>query len=270
MTYSVVGIGVSIFDIWSLHRIGGSEEVGFYSLALSIVGITFIITGAISSLISREFSKHYEESKVDEIKKIFNRYVPMLYSITVYFAVFLSLQSEVLISIFTDERFKSAAPVLAILAFYSIHQVFGQICGGLFYAYHEVKLLRNINLVGSVIGVVATIIFIYILDVDASVGFAMKMLVWQFLHTNILLYYSTRLLDTPFYRLLFHQFYVVVFFIFLAYFSSLIIFIDNVVINFLVTGVVYTLIVLLFVYMFPVVFATTREEINDMFFKFKR
>ena len=200
---------------------------------------------------------------------MFSRYVPMLYSITAYFAVFISFQSEVLINLFTDERFESTIPVLTILAFYSIHQVYGQIGGGLLYASNQVKLLRNINIVGSAIGIVTTVIFVYILDTEASVGFATKMLVWQFLHVNIMLYFNSKFLHMSFFKYLYHQIYVIILFVALAYFSTLITYVDSVIYNFLITGAIYTALVALFSYWFPVIFATTRDEINKQYNFFK-
>jgi O-antigen/teichoic acid export membrane protein len=268
VTYSSFGIAVSIFDIWSLKNIGGIDEVGFYNLSYAIIAMILLFSSSVSPIITREFSKYIHENKYDEISAMFHRYTKMLYSITVYFAVFISFQSDSIVNIFTDERFEGAIPVLAIMSFYTIHQVYGQICGGLFYATERVKFLRNINLIGSAIGLLTTIIFLYLLDLDASIGFALKMVIWQLIHVNILIYYSVKYLRISYYDHLLHQIYSPIFFIIIVIITGFIVDFDNTIINFLVSGVIYTVLVLIFLYIFPGVFSTTREEIKAVVNKF--
>jgi len=132
--FNVVAIFIGLFDIWLLQTISGSVETGFYGLAYSIAAMCFLFTSAMTPIITREFSKSFEENDLENVKSLFQRYIPMLYSIAAYFSVFIAFQAENLLSIFTDEKFKDALFVLVIMAFYPIHQTYGQLSGSLFFA----------------------------------------------------------------------------------------------------------------------------------------
>ena len=138
IVYSVIGIIVGIFDIWLLQKMAGSEQMGYYGLAYSLATICFVFTGAMTPIITREFAKSYGEKNIANMRKLFYRYIPMLYSIATYFSVFIAIQSEIVLDIFTDDKFKDAYLVLMIMAFYPIHQTYGQLSGSIFM--QQVKL----------------------------------------------------------------------------------------------------------------------------------
>ena len=100
LVFNTVAILISLFDIWLLQKVSGSMETGFYGLAYSIAAMCFLFTGSMTPLITREFSKAYEKKEIEKIKKLFKRYVPMLYAIAAYFGVFITFESENLIGIF--------------------------------------------------------------------------------------------------------------------------------------------------------------------------
>lgn len=259
--YSFLGLFVGLFDIWLLQKIAGSEQTGFYGLSVMIAGICFVFSSAMTPIITREFSKSYEENDLEKIKKLFFRYIPMLYSIAAYFGIFVSIQSENLLEIFADEKFKDAYFVLVLMAFYPIHQTYGQLSGSVFYATEQTKLYKNIGIVGMSIGIIMSFSFIYILDLGAT-GLAWKMILGQLIIVNIQLYFNAKFLDFKMKHFIFHQLYSIFFFIVLAYLSSNIFDFNSSIINFLVSGIIYTFLVIIFAYIFPQIFSITRHEIN--------
>jgi hypothetical protein len=110
--------------------------------------------------------------------------------------------------------------------------------------------------------------FIYLLDLGA-VGLAYKMIIGQFIGTTIQLYYNSKFLDFKMKYFLSHQFYSIVFFFFLAYVASDIFPFESPIVSFLGSGFLYTILVIIFVYIFPQVFATTRDEIKQKIFRIK-
>lgn len=266
VVYSIVGLFAGLFDIWLLQKIAGSEQMGFYGLAYSLAAMCFLFTSAMTPIITREFSKSYEQKDIENMRKLFYRYIPMLYSIAAFFAVFISVQSENVLLIFTDEKFKDAFLVLLIMALYPIHQTYGQLSGSIFYATGQTKLMRNIALFIMPLGILATFVLIYIFELGA-VGLAWKMILVQFIGVNIQLYFNAKLLDLDMKYFLWHQIYSVVFFGILAIISSFVVSFDSPLINFLFSGVAYTFFVMMLVYFFPQVFATNRDEIKENFIK---
>lgn len=258
---TIIAISVGLFDIWLLQKIAGSEQIGFYGLSYSIAAMCFMFTSAMTPIITREFAKSYGQKDLREMKKLFFRYVPMLYSIAAYFSIFISFHSEQVIEIFTDEKFKDAYLVLVLMAFYPIHQTYGQLSGSVLYATGRTKTIRNISLITQPIGLLLSFIFIFYLEFGA-VGLVMKMLIVQFLNTLMQLYYNAKFLDFKMNYFIIHQIYTIIFFVLLAYISSNIINFDLSLIDFLVSGFIYTFLVIIFAYIFPQIFATNRSEIK--------
>lgn len=259
--FTVASLIVGFVDIWLLQKVSGSEQTAFYGLSYSLAAMCFLFTSAITPIITREFSKSYDEGDLDNMRKLFFRYIPMLYSIAAYFAMFLLFQSENIILIFTDEKFNGAVLVLIIMAFYPIHQTYGQLSGSIFYATEQTKLYKNIGLISMFIGVILSFSLIYIYELGA-VGLAIKMVITQFIAVNIQLFYNAKFLKFNMNYFLIHQLYSIVFFIFIAYIITYIVSFDSIIVEFLISGILYTLLVIVFSYIFPQVFATSREEIK--------
>lgn len=269
LLFSIVGVGIAMFDIWLLQKTGGSEQTGFYTLAYSIAAVCFLFTGAMTPIITREFSTSFEKNDIESIKKLFQRYIPMLYSVSAFFAIFVSFQSENLILIFTDEKFKNANLALIVIAFYPIHQTYGQLSGSLFFATGNTKLYKNIGLISSLIGLILTFLFLYVLQLGA-LGLAWKMVIVQIIGVNIQLYFNCRFLKIPITSFLKHQFYSILFFTILAFISTTAVFsIDMPFLNVMLSGTIYILFVIIGGFAFPTIFATTNSEISALFSKMK-
>lgn len=259
--YSVFSVAVGFFDIWLLQKIAGSEQTGFYGLAYSIVGMSFLFSSAMTPIITREFSKAYEGQDLEQMRSLFLRYIPMLYSVAAYFGIFIAFQSENVLLIFTDEKFKDVFWVLVIMAFYPLHQTYGQLSGSIFYATGQTKLYRNIGLLSMSIGVGVTFLLIYIMHLGA-LGLAFKMILIQFIATNIQLFFNAKFLNFKMLDFLWHQFYSILFFATFAFLASFVSMTKIPLLNFLISGVLYTLFVIIFTYQFPKIFAVTRDEIK--------
>jgi len=264
--YSIAGVIVGLLDIWLLQKYAGSEQTGFYGLAYSLAAMCFIFTSSMTPIITREFSKSYEQKDIRNMRKLFFRYIPMLYSLAAYFGVFISMQSETVLAIFTDDKFQDAYLVLAIMAFYPVHQTYGQLSGSIFYATGQTKLYRNIGLISMLMGIILSFLFIYLFDMGA-VGLAWKMILGQVIGVNIQLYYNAKFLRFNMMRFISHQIYSILFFVVLAYISTHIFSCVSNVLYFLISGILYTIFVIIWVCIFPQIFATNRNEIKNMFNK---
>ena len=267
LVYSIIGLIAGMFDIWLLQSTAGSEQTGFYGLAYSLAAMCFMFTSAMTPIITREFAKSYEQKDLENMRKLFYRYIPMLYSLATYFAVFISVQSENVLIIFTDEKFKDAYLVLVVMALYPIHQTYGQLSGSIFYATGQTKLMRNMAMFTQPLGMAISFGSIYLLDLGA-VGLAYKMVIGQLIGVNIQLYFNSKFLGIDMKYFLFHQLYSIVFFATLAWISSNIINFNSSYVEFLISGLLYTLFVIIFTYVFPQVFATSRNEIRDVLANF--
>ncbi|MFT5716056.1 MAG: O-antigen/teichoic acid export membrane protein [Oleiphilaceae bacterium] len=269
LSYSIVGLFVGLFDIWLLQSISGSIQTGYYGLAYSLAAMCFIFTGAMAPIITREFSKSYEQKDLQKMRTLFKRYIPMLYSIAAYFAIFISFQSGNVLSIFTDEQFLGAYWVLVVIALYPIHQTYGQLSGSIFYATGQTKLYRNIGLVTMLIGFLLTLLLVYIFELNA-LGLAFKMIISQIIGVNIQLYFNIKFLKLDMKKFIWHQIYSVAFFAVAAFLSTNWVNCNNSLIDFLISGFIYTGIVLIGSFYFPQIFSVTREELKKYIATVKR
>jgi O-antigen/teichoic acid export membrane protein len=263
--FNVIGISVGVFDIWLLQKMSGSVETGFYGLAYSIAAMCFLFTSAMTPIITREFSKSYARSDMNGIRRLFKKYIPMLYAVSAYFGVFIAFESENILQIFTDETFRDAYIVLVVMALYPIHQTYGQLSGSLFFATENTLQYRNIGIVASLIGLVLTIIFVYFLELGA-LGFACKMILAQVISVNIQLYFNAKFLKLKLAPFIKHQIYAVTFFVVLAYVSTHFIpLFGNTIGDLLVAGLSYSLLVFVGLLLIPSLFMVDRNKLLTHF-----
>ena len=267
--FSTISLLSGFCQIWLLQKMAGSEQTGFYGLAYGLSSICFLFTGAMTPLIIREFSKCYEEKRLNNVRKIFYKYIPMLYSVSAFFSVFISMQSENILLVFTDDKFKDAYFALLLMSFYPIHQTYGQLGGGIFFATSQTKLYRNIGIFGSLLGIFLSFVFIYIFSLGA-VGMSINMLITQLIIANIQLYFNSKFLKLNIKYFIFHQIYSVVFFGFFAFFVAYFININNPILDLIFSGFLYIILVTMFAYVFPQVFAVDRRTIKRYFYKAKQ
>jgi len=260
--FNSVAIIVAIVDIWLLQKVSGSIQTGFYGIAYSIAAMCFLFTGAMTQIIAREFSKSFAENNIDNIKDLFKTYTPILYAIAAYFGVFLSFQSDALLEIFMDKEFEGAYFALMIMAFYPIHQTYGQLNSSLFFSTENTRQYRDTSLFSMFIGMIFSYVFIYELELGA-VGFAWKMVLGQLIGVNLQLFFITRFLGVKITPFLKHQIVVLLFFVMAAYLVSWSpLLIGNDLADLVFNGFLYTLLTILGVIFFPSIVGLTRVEIS--------
>lgn len=261
LIFNIFSIIFSLFDIWLLQTISGSKETGFYGIAYSIAAMCFIFTSSMTPVLTREFSKLFAEENFNEIKRMFEKYIPMMYFIAAYFSIFVAFNSENLLSIFTNDNFKDAFLVVCCMALYPIHQTYGQLSGSIFYVSGQTKLIKNIGIISIIIGFILSIILIYFMNLGAF-GLALKMVIAQIIAVNIQLYFNSRFLKLNFMYFIINQIIIVFILIMIMQLVNFIVpdLSDNL-FDFLVKGFLYTIIVTIFFLKFSHLIGLTKSEI---------
>lgn len=266
ITYTVLGLMVGIGDKWLLQKFGGAVEQGFYGLSYQIGYICFLFTSAMTPLILREFSIVFHENNLIKMKEIFLRYIPMLYAVTVFFSVFIFLQGKNVALIMGGEKYIKAAFTISIMALYPIHQTYGQLSSSVFLACGQTKLYRNIGSF-TILGLFLTYILVAPKTMFGfslgSIGLALKMVIIQFIIVNIQLWFNCKYLKMSFIRLFAHQLYTILIFAFGGIVSVFIVnlFFIGAIVNFLLSGVLYSLFAFAVLHLFPSIFSTNRNEL---------
>lgn len=266
ITYSFFGMIISFFDNWLLMKISGPIQQGFFGLAFKLSSISFMFTGAMTQLITREFSVAHEENDKPYLAFLFNKYIPLLYLVATYISVFLIIYADFFTNWFGGKEYLNGTIPIAIMLFYPIHQTYGQLSGSLFYSTGQTKLYRNIGISMMPLGIVFTWVALAPLNLFGfsmgAIGLALKTVVLQFIAVNVQLYFNTKYLSLSFPKYLLHQFYVLGLFLICAYFSRWIIqlYIVSNIISFLLSGFIYTLLILIIVYLNPQFISLSKYE----------
>ncbi|MFH2047108.1 MAG: oligosaccharide flippase family protein [Pseudomonadota bacterium] len=266
---ALFGLVGGIFDRWLLQYFGGSIQQGFYSLSYQIGTICFLFTGAMTPLLMREYSILHGTNNLNEMGRLFKRYVPILYAIAAYFSCFLMVQAQNVVRIIGGSAFQGSIMAVAIMSLYPVHQTYGQLTGSLFYATGRTKLYRNITVIFSLVSLPLTYFMIAPFDKfglnAGATGLAIKMVIINIIAVNVQLYFNTKLLHLSYLHYLVHQIGCLFFFTGLAAMSALVanyLFADGGLYDFILSGIIYTMIVIVSVYFKPEILDLKSKDVK--------
>lgn len=276
--YALVGLFVGILDRWLLQVFSGSVQQGFYGLSYQIGAVCFLFTSAMTPLITREFSIAFAKQDLNQMAHLFRRYIPLLYGIAAFFSCFLAIQAESVAYVFGGAKYHDAALAIAIMSFYPIHQTYGQLSGSVFFAAGQTGLYRNIGVSFMIIGLPITYFFVAPVSMmglnTGSTGLAIKMVMIQFIAVNVQLYFNSKFLKLSVSKYLAHQILCVGCLLLLAVLSLQVInylqISSNILINFLLNGIIYSITVAGLTCFVPALFGLTRKDIDAIFQYFRR
>ena len=196
-----------------LQRFSGSVQQGYFHIASSWAAFSTLFTTSILSIYKREIAHSVGRNELNRAAHIFSRYIKMLYFITLVLAVFLAFHARQLLLLIAGPQFKSAAIVLIIMAFYPIHQVYGQLGGSAFYSTEQTRLLRNISVIAMLAGLPITYFFLAPVNTRipglglGSVGLALKTVIWNLMLVQVYLVYNCKYFKLKAGSFVWHQFY---------------------------------------------------------------
>ena len=272
----VVFTGIStlqyILDRWFLQKFSGSTQQGFYGLAYQIGAICFLFVSAMIPLVMREYAIAFKEKDRAELRRLFSLFCPMLYSIAAYFGCFIAVEAEKLILIFGGQAYSAALVPITIMCFYPIHQTYGQLNASFFYATSRTKTYRNIGIFAVISGLPLTFFLLGPKTLGGlqagATGLAIKMVLIQIVAVNVQLWYNSRLLKLSFARFCGHQIIVPLCFLTIAIIGSYSVAkglpTAHFIIQFIVSGFIYTISILLLLLAFPRLMALTKADLAEL------
>lgn len=273
--YVAVESVVAVLDRWVLQRFSGSAEQGYFGFAYQMGYVSILFVGAIAPLIQREFSVAHAAKNFTHMAYLFMRYMPMLFSLSAFFTGFIAFQSDKLVHLFAGHQFTDSLVVITIMAFYPIYFTFGRVTSSVFYATGETQLFRNLGLAVQGAGLILSWFLIAPSSVGGlgmgAEGLAVKLVVVQTLLVNLQVWFSSRLLRIRFTDYFWHQLFSLCGFLFLGFLASH--FVDDILISrpdldlleFLVGGVFYCVLVAAVVYVLPSMFGIHRSDVLQVF-----
>ncbi|MEO5360771.1 MAG: oligosaccharide flippase family protein [Nitrospirota bacterium] len=254
----LIAMLTNIFDLWLLQVFSGSTEQGYFGLSAQIGALCFLFTGAMTPLLMREFSIVHAENDTARMTGIFEKYVPLMFSIAAFFSCFVSVNAAKVIQIFGGEQYGAALWAVTVMAFYPIHQTYGQLVASAYFAMGKTVLYRNIGIIVSAAGVPVSFFLIaspkHFGFGAGAAGLAVKMAAINIISVNALLFYISKPIGISFVHYLRHQAICIGFMTVAAYVTAIIIdplTKDHMIMGFLTSGIIYTLAVSAFVFFIP-------------------
>jgi len=270
--YASVGLFFGVFDRWLLQYIGGSVEQGYFALAYKVGSFCFLFTSAMTPLIMREFSIAFHKNDLKKAAHIFRRNIPLLYSIAAFISIFIISSAENVTIIIGGQSFAKASLPLLIMVLYPIHQTYGQLSGSVFHASGQTILYRNVGIIMMVVGSIVTWILLapdryYGLNLGAT-GLALKFITIQFVTVNVQLFFNSRLLSLSFVKLLAHQVIVILALLGISALANYTVGVfysgNSIFFDLLLSGVIYTMVTLSVIVVYPKIFGLYRQDIDKI------
>ncbi|MBF0312067.1 MAG: lipopolysaccharide biosynthesis protein [Oligoflexia bacterium] len=264
---------ISLGERRLLQGFSGSSEQAYYGIAYVVNSFCSIFSSSMTPLFLREYSIAYGENNLDMMKRLLVRYQMLLYSVASYFACFIFSQVDFVVNVIAGSEYVGAIPAISVMALFPLHQTYGQIHSSILYATDRTKTYRNITIIMSVIGIVASFFLLAPQryggwDLGAF-GLAFKALVMNVFIVNLFCYMNMKKLELCYTKALLHQIGIVSLFLLLAFASKLLVaefsfFYQNQIVIFVVSGVLYTIFCLFHLLLFPKIFGLSQGEVKQM------
>jgi len=261
------------FDRWILQYYGGSYQQGIYSFSFGISSVCLLFTTTMIPLFTRELSVAAGNQNIKQMASLYRLFVPMLYAITAYFCCFIFVESKSIINLFGGNEYSTAELTLKILAFYPLVSVYSNLNGSVIYANGRTSLVLKLALIFTPLSMITSWLLIntgyWGFNLGAE-GLAIKEIILELISVVIILYVNTDFLELRFRNYLVHMIFSILPFLVFAYSAHFIVhwlcselnFSPNPIILFFISGVVYSLLSLLIVWIYPMVFGLSRKDIS--------
>jgi O-antigen/teichoic acid export membrane protein len=276
LTIAFVALIAELLDRWMLQKFGGSRQQGYLGMGLQIASVVFTFGAALPSLLAREFARSHQERDDDRLRAQFSWFAPRAYAITAFFGVFLAVEAPLIVRLFGGEEFALAAPATAILCFYPLHQVYGQLANALLYATDRTTTVRTLGLISLSLGLVMTYVMIAPARLGGlglgAIGLAAKMVIHQVIIVNLVILANARFLRLPFGPLLLKQITAPMLFAACAFAGYTVAesVTRNLVVSFILAGIVYCVLVAAVAWFVPQGIGFARGDLTDAVARFRR
>ena len=194
---------------WMLQFFDGSVQQGYFSLSQKIGIACFLFVTAMTPLLMRELAVAHGNNDPAAMARLLDRFAPMIYAVAAWFACFAVVEAPAVVRLFGGPAFEEAALTVQIMAFYPIHQGYGQVANSVYYATGETRALRNITVCSLLGGMACAWVLLAPAHLGGfglgAAGLACKMVLVQVLTVNVLLLACRRIVPFNMGRNMAHQ-----------------------------------------------------------------
>lgn len=221
---TVISFLYSYTDTWMLQYFGGASQQGLFQVANQFAAISLLATTSILNIFWKEIAAAYKLNEKDKVERIYFKAMRSMVMFGSIISGFLAPWTSQIIQLFLGETYSNAAPILAIMFFYPIHQSMGQLTGAFFLATNQTKIYSKTSIAMMLISMPLT----YFIQAPSSgylfpglglgaLGLAIKTVILNIVSVNLCVYIIARLQRWQYdYG---HQFYAIAWTSVIGYFS---------------------------------------------------
>ncbi|MBI4823527.1 MAG: lipopolysaccharide biosynthesis protein [Nitrospirae bacterium] len=202
IAYSWMNFAYMFADNWLLQRFGGAEEQGYYSIGYRFTFLSSIATASMLQVFWKETAEAVEKHDYEGIKRLYFRVSRILYFLSALLSCFLIPFSRELLVWLVGPSYEGAWIALSIILLFPLIQAIGQIAHTVLLAGGHTVIYRNIGVTFMAISIPLTYLILAppqgaYLGIPglglASAGMALKIVVLNFIGTNIMVYIISRM-----------------------------------------------------------------------------
>jgi O-antigen/teichoic acid export membrane protein len=254
------------FDRWLLQTQAGSIEQGLYSFAYGLMGVGYIFLNAIQPLMVREMSIAAAQLDFARMKHLYQRFFPPLFAVTAYFCAFLFVEADNLIVLFGGSEYSRSALSFRVLTLFPMLTVIAGLNAAFVYATQRTRWFLILSSIFTPLGSALLYLLIahHLLNLGA-LGLSLKIIILNGISVVILTRLITRILDLSFWKLIGH-FLFVTGYLMVACACHLYMqqWIKAPLPHFLVSGLIYTAIMALLIWISPRIFGLNHSQIEEI------
>jgi len=197
--YSILGFAYTFTDRWLLQKYGGGVEQAYYAVGAQFASLSLIATSAILRIFWKEIAEAHHQGDSARMGRFYQKTTRFLFLSSAIIIGFLIPWAEELLSLILGSAYVGGGTTLAIMLVYTAHQSIGIIVSTVLLAAERVSLQVLTGSVFMIVSMGATYLVLAPTDAlvpglgMASEGLALKMVLLQFIQVTSVGYLISRI-----------------------------------------------------------------------------
>jgi O-antigen/teichoic acid export membrane protein len=260
-------------DRWLMQRYAGSVQQAFYAVASQFGFIVSIATSSILNIFWKEIAESYDRGEQERVTEIYRKMSRFLFFLAATVAGFLIPWSTDILLLTMGISYIGGTGALMLMLLYTVHQSLGQICSVILFTTGQVRTQAVVSMVFMALSILTTYFVLATPDETipglglGATGLAGKMVIMQFISTNVFALYVARVL-----RITFDWTYQAISGLgcigigYISFNATHLLFNvqANIVIGFVVSALIYGIIIILLIWNIPSLIGSNRNEIVNV------
>jgi len=263
-----LGFTYEMVDRWMLQHWGGASEQAYFAISQQFAGVALLATTSILRIFWKEIAEAKHQGNDEKVKQLYNKISKRLYFISAFVVGILLPWTSEIISLLLGVAYIDGSFTLMLMFLYPVHQSMGQIGAAMLLATENTRIQAKLSIFFMLVSLAVVYFMLAPVNMEipglglASKGLAIKMVVIQLMHVNILAWFIAKIFGWRF-----EWFYQVVGLgsaIIAGLLAKLIvisILSTNLIVMMLLSGVVYLALIYGLLYTLPWIAGLTREDI---------